>query len=656
MTRPESGSEYLKAVKMGQKECAALQAKGQNPFPLVLDQIVSDGILDAAQFIGTTEIPIERIIGVKSAGRISAFSSSFYPLLDSETEFAMKWIRLCDSHLGDEGIRDPIVCFEFLGNFYIQEGNKRLSVLKYFGAARISSMVYRVIPPMSEDPKVRVYYEFLEFYKCAKVYDIYFTKPGNYAALLSCTGLPSSREWSEDERRRFRAYFQYFREAFESLGGRGLHIRPEEALLLWLQVHPYGELGSLSGKQLRKTLGDMWDNVTAIDLHDPILRTDAPDLEEKPNFISRLLNPRHINVAFVHQRTVKSSPWTSAHDVGRKYLEDTLGDAVTVRSYFCADSMQQAEDLLEQAVADGAEVIFTTTPQLIAPSLKVSIRYPKVRLLNCSVHMLYSTVRTYYSRIYEGKFITGAIAGAVADNNRIGYVGSYPIFGVPASINAFALGAQLTNPRAQIELKWSCLPGNPTQEFIQDGIKVISNRDTPEADKLCTEYGTYFVDSSGAFIPLGSPCWIWGKFYERVIRSILAGTWDNRCGQVINDWWGLQSGVIDVKLADNLPAGVKTMARYLRDGIKNGTIDPFCREIIDQNGTVRNDGTRPFTADELLRMDWLCENVHGVIPQFEDILPISRPTVRILGIYRDAIPTEHTMEPSEAQVVVSNLT
>ena len=56
MTRPESGSEYLKAVKMGQKECAALQAKGQNPFPLVLDQIVSDGILDAAQFIGTTEI------------------------------------------------------------------------------------------------------------------------------------------------------------------------------------------------------------------------------------------------------------------------------------------------------------------------------------------------------------------------------------------------------------------------------------------------------------------------------------------------------------------------------------------------------------------------------------------------------------------------
>lgn len=169
--------------------------------------------------------------------------------------------------------------------------------------------------------------------------------------------------------------------------------------------------------------------------------------------------------------------------------------------------------------------------------------------------MPYSTVRTYYSRIYEGKFITGAIAGALADNNRIGYVGSYPIFGVPASINAFALGAQLTNPRAQIELKWSCMPGNPTQEFIRDGIRVISNRDTPAEDKLHTEYGTYYIGGSGEFIPLGSPCWIWGKFYENVIRAILSGTWDDIHGQAVNDWWGMSSGVIDVKLAGRSAGG-----------------------------------------------------------------------------------------------------
>ena len=642
MARPESETEYLKAVKQGQKECAALQAKGQNPFPLVLDEILHDNVLDAAQRIGTMEIPVERIVGVKSAGRISAFSASFLPLLDSETEFALKWISLCDAHLGDEGIRDPIVCFEYLGNFYVQEGNKRLSVLKYHGAARIPSVVYRIVPPLTEDPEIRVYYEFLEFFKYARMYDIHFSQPGNYALLVSHTGLPKDREWSEDERRRFRAYYQYFREAFESLGGRGLHVRPEEAMLLWLQVHPYTDLGALSGNQLKKSLSEMWENVVAMRMPDPVLRTEAPDPAGKQNLISRLLHPGHVNVAFVHQRTVDSSPWTCAHDAGRRYLEEVLGSAVTVRSYFSADTPQQAEALLEQAVSEGAEVIFTTTPQLVAPSLKVSIRYPKVRFLNCSVHMPYSTVRTYYSRIYEGKFITGAIAGAIADNNRIGYVGSYPIFGVPASINAFALGAQLTNPRAQIDLRWSCLPDNPTQAFIQDGIRVISNRDTPAEDKLHTEFGTYFVSDAGEFIPLGSPCWVWGKFYERVIRAILAGTWDDSHGQAVNDWWGLSSGVIDVKLAEDLPEGIKALALFLRDGLRNGTIDPFRRKIIAQDGTLKNDGTKVFNADDLLRMDWLCENIHGCIPPFDELLPISKPTVRLLGIYRDAIPAEET--------------
>lgn len=640
MLRQEAESEYLRALKQGQKECAALQAKGKTPYPPVLDDILDAGILDTAQCIGTIEIPTERIVGTKSAGRISAFSAGFLPLLDSETEFGMKWIHLCEAHLGEEGIRDPIVCFEYLGNFYVQEGNKRLSVLKHFGASRIPAVVYRIVPPLSEDPQIRAYHEFLEFYKYAKVYDVQFSQPGSYAKLVSYMEIPRDREWTEEDRRRFRAYCQYFREAFDSLGGRELQVRPEDAMLLWLQVHPYLDLGVLSGNQLRKSLSEMWENVVAMNLPDPVLRTEAPVTEVKQNLISRILRPDHVNVAFVHQRTVESSPWTSAHDMGRKYLEDALGSAVTVRSYFNADTAQQAEELLERAVAEGAEVIFTTTPQLIAPSLKVSIRYPKVRFLNCSVHMPYSTVRTYYSRIYEGKFITGAIAGAIADNNRIGYVGSYPIFGVPASINAFALGAQLTNPRAQIDLKWSCLPGNPTREFLQDGIWVISNRDNPVEDRLHTEFGTYSVSENGEFIPLGSPCWIWGKFYEKVIRAILSGTWDDSRGQAVNDWWGLSSGVIDVKLAEDLPEGVKTLAMFLRDGLRSGTMDPFRRRIVAQDGTVKNDGTKVFSADDLLHMDWLCENVHGSIPGFEELLPISKPTVRLLGIHREAIPAE----------------
>lgn len=39
--------------------------------------------------------------------------------------------------------------------------------------------------------------------------------------------------------------------------------------------------------------------------------------------------------------------------------------------------------------------------------------------------------------------MTGLIAGALTDNDKIGYVAGYPVYGVTANINAFALGQNL---------------------------------------------------------------------------------------------------------------------------------------------------------------------------------------------------------------------
>jgi len=108
----------------------------------------------------------------------------------------------------------------------------------------------------------------------------------------------------------------------------------------------------------------------------------------------------------------------------------------------------------------------------------------------------------------------------------------------------------------------------------------------------------------------------------------------------MNYWWGMSSGVIDVKLAEDLPEGVGLLAKTLQEGLRNGTVDPFHRKIVAQDGTVINDGSRTLTPDELLHMDWLCENVEGRIPAYEELLPVARPTVRELGIYRDSIPVE----------------
>jgi hypothetical protein len=55
---------------------------------------------------------------------------------------------------------------------------------------------------------------------------------------------------------------------------------------------------------------------------------------------------------------------------------------------------------------------------------------------------------------------------------------------------------------------------------------------------------------------------------------------------------------------------------------------------------VINDGSKILSPEELLHMDWLCENVEGSIPDFDEIAPFAKDMVRELGVRRDTIPME----------------
>ena len=643
MSRFLASEEFNQALKLGQKEYKEAAAAGKPMHPLVLDEILGEDRTESVVDVGLVEIPAERIIGVKAAGRVTAFSASFRPLLDQKTEFGTKWINLCEAHLDETGITDPIQCFEYLGNFYVQEGNKRVSVLRHFESPRIPGYVKRVLPVKTEEPRILAYYEFLEYYKDSRLYQPQFRRPGDYGKFLSYMGKKPGEIWTEEERRIFRAYYHYFTDAFDAVSKPSALI-PEEALLLWLELYPYQDLGELSAAELKKSVAALWEDMVTSSKEESVkLQTKADD-KGKSSLVSRVISAlEQLEVAFVHQMSPSSS-WVLGHEKGREHIENVFGEKIKVRSYYDASTPEQAEALIEQAVEEGAQVVFTTAPPLRRETLKAAVKYPKIRFFNCSVDQHYSSIRSYYGRLYEAKFVTGAIAGAMVNNDRIGYVASYPILGELASINAFALGAQMTNPRAQIELKWSCVEGTPLADFFADGIRIVSNREAPTESKMFLDfcnYGTYLMTDRTGLIPLGTPVWGWGQFYEYAIKTILSGGMQKEKGSAtaLNYWFGLDSGVIGLNLSDKLPQGVRQMANMLTAAIKHGYIDPFERVITAQDGSIKNDGTAGFTSEQILHMDWLCENVIGSIPSFDEILPVSRKIVKELGIYRDKIPT-----------------
>ena len=155
-------TEYSEALKLGKKEYRARIAKGQFPYLPVLDEILSEADIQTEQNMGLVHVPLDFVVGTSTMGRTYSFAANFMPILDWETEFAVKWSNLSDAQM-NEGIRDPIKAFEYMNRYYVLEGNKRVSVLKYFNAVSIPAIVTRKIPKLSDDYDVRLYYEYMKF-------------------------------------------------------------------------------------------------------------------------------------------------------------------------------------------------------------------------------------------------------------------------------------------------------------------------------------------------------------------------------------------------------------------------------------------------------------------------------------------------------------
>ena len=202
-TMAEAQNDYYKAMRAGKREGETLPN---------LDDILKEKNIVAVREVplGLVQIPSELIVGTKTAGRSSAFSKGFKPLLKENTEFAYKWMALYKAHL-NEGIREPIKAYEFMNKFYVEEGNKRVSVLKFFDAVSIPGNVTRIVPPRTEEKENKIYYEFMDFYALSRINYIWFTQLGSFAKLQRLVGKRPDEAWSDDDRLDFASAYNRFR-------------------------------------------------------------------------------------------------------------------------------------------------------------------------------------------------------------------------------------------------------------------------------------------------------------------------------------------------------------------------------------------------------------------------------------------------------------
>lgn len=636
-----SANEYLKAQKLGEKRYQAAVAKNEYPYLPVLDEIISPSDTVGEVNLGLQTISLDRVVGTATAARTTAFASNFMPILDYHTEFGAKWSALCASHI-EEGIHDPIKVYEYMNKFYVIEGNKRVSVLKYFGADSVPAMVTRKIPRKNDSIENKVYYEFMDFHKQTGINYVHFSQTGGYDKLREFIGLDNDRELSDDERLDFNSAHLAFERAYlAKKGSEELTITIDDAMLVFLNVYGYEALKKMSAAEVKDSVEKVWTEIVlSSKKKEQVVLPKLDPVEPKKSILGLVIKPAapsNLKVAFVYDKTPASSVWTYCHELGRLDMQNKLGDAVDSSTFCNVDTQAKLVECLNKLVDEKYDVIFTTGPEMLPEALKVAVLHPDIKILNCSLSLANSHVRTYYARMYEVKFITGMIAGSLCADGQIGYVADYPIFGTTANINAFAIGARMVNPRAKIYLQWTKVKGaNPQKFFEKNGIAYISDRDMIMPDDASRNFGLYHYDQNGDVVNLAMPFYNWGAFYERILRSILDGNWKqeekSETANAVSYWWGMSAGIVDVICSKHLPAGTQKLISVMTNLIREGAITPFSGKLTSQNGVVRNEDDGAMLHEDILKMDWLAENIVGMLPTAEDLVDEARTVVALQGV------------------------
>lgn len=622
----EAKEHYREVSKIGKKE---LISKG----PLIcLDEILKNEEIVANMNLGTFEIPLKKIIGTYSCSRSNAFSREFMPTIDTESEFRTKWIALYESHL-QEGINQPIKVYEYLNYFYVIEGNKRVSVLKSLKAFSIRAEVIRLVPKKDESNLINtIYYEFLDFYNKTRLNCIWFTKKHSFNKLLAILDAYNPKLYLEEDKYKHFKKFKYdtFREVYLKMGGDKLPITTGDAFLEYISL--YGINDQLTGEKLNNRLKQLMKELTHFKKKDIEIQTneqkDSPKrLTGIPNLISI---PKKLKVAFVYARNIKTSGWTYGHELGRRYVQDKLSDQIITKYIQGVPENAFDYEYIKALAEEGNNVIFTTSPIFRSATLKCAMEYPNVKFFNCSDDRPYEHMSCYFGRVYEPRFLTGMIAGAMTKTNIIGYSATSPSKEVISAINSFALGAKLVNPYSEVKVAWT-REWNSHEKFTNVETKlldkkcdVISNRNLKVARTETEKFGVYSMLCSfqkGSEEPdkyLAAPIWNWGIYYEKILNNILNDSFRtivnmfNSNSKLINFWYGMAEGVVDIYYSKKyVPISLQKLVEAMRKMIITHEFNPFTGEIYDNTGKLRLSEDQQANPYEILNIDWFVDNVEA---------------------------------------------
>ncbi|MBR5908360.1 MAG: BMP family ABC transporter substrate-binding protein [Schwartzia sp.] len=324
------------------------------------------------------------------------------------------------------------------------------------------------------------------------------------------------------------------------------------------------------------------------------------------------------NVGFVVLGDVHHPGWNASNYEGLLSACEKLDANLIVRDHVVERSGECLKAVRELAAQDCKLIILASYsyPEEMRPFAN---EFPDVFFINMASKSYTSNMATYFPRMYQGRYMSGALAGMRSKSGVIGYVAAMPNAEVLRGINAFLLGARRINPKARVVVAWTNSWEDPERERLlterlirEAGADFITyHQDDAAAAETADRLGVESV-MYNAPIPEGLQhvlCSVncrWDIFYHNVLRNHLKG----ELRVMRTSWIGVDHNAILLSsLSPEITPEIWTKLDTIRLELVNHMLI-FRGPLYDNQNVLRCKADEVIGDDTLLMdMDWLISGV-----------------------------------------------
>ena len=247
----EVRNQYLTYSTLGNRVATKLSLYAKQPVLPELCKLLGSSRMTNTESVGVVEIPVNKIIGIASICGKDSYTADFLPVESHTSRFAETWCSIYLDHLNEKVIA-PITCYEYLGQFYVIDGKKRVSVMKCNGTKTITANVVRILPTEADSAESIQYHSFLESYKKTGLYEVCLCSKYTFEDLQKAMGHDHDYKWTKYDR-----HFMLFTLLSVEYGLlmsklRKLALNPIDVFMFLVENYSYQEAIKMTSQQMAK--------------------------------------------------------------------------------------------------------------------------------------------------------------------------------------------------------------------------------------------------------------------------------------------------------------------------------------------------------------------------------------------------------------------